>query len=71
MYCEEPQVVADGYEKPVSLLLKLRYLGQPPIAVRGSVTRNLYHFSDFLSVQMVDVRDARFLLASTLFGVAQ
>lgn len=71
MYCEEPQVAADGYGSAVNPLLKLRYLGKPPIAVRGTVTRNLYHFSDFLSVQMVDVRDARFLLASTLFGIVQ
>lgn len=71
MYCEEPQVAADGFCNAVNPLLKLRYLGKPPIAVRGTVTRNLYHFSDFLSVQMVDVRDARFLLASTLFGIVQ
>jgi hypothetical protein len=71
VYCEEPQVVAESGEKSASSLLKLRYLGKPPMAVRGTVTRNLYHFSDFLSVQVVDVRDARFLLASALFGVAQ
>lgn len=71
MYCDTPRNAADGFEKPVSAFLKLRYLGKPTIAVRGSITRNLYHFSAVLPEQTVDVRDARFLLASALFGVAQ
>jgi hypothetical protein len=71
VHCEETQFAADGYDNSVSSLLMLRYLGKPPIAVRGSVTRNLYQFSDLLPVQRVDVRDARFLLASKLFGVVQ
>lgn len=71
MYCDAPQIAVEGFEKPVSTFLKLRYLGKPAIAVRGSITRNLYHFSAVLPEQTVDVRDARFLLASALFGVAQ
>ncbi len=69
MYCEEPQHAAEFIEKSVDTLLKLRYLGKSPIAVRGTITRSLYHFSDLLTVQTVDVRDARFLLASRLFGI--
>jgi hypothetical protein len=71
VYCDAPQIAVDGFENPASPYLKLRYLGRPTIVVRGSITRNLYHFSAILPVQTVDVRDARFLLASTLFGVAQ
>lgn len=71
MYCDEPQVNAEGNEEPISSLLKLRYLGEPHIAVRGTITRNLYHFSGFTPVQTVDIRDARYLLASKLFGIAQ
>ena len=71
MYCDVPQTTADEYESLASSLLKLRYLGKPRIAVRGTISRNLYHFSDLLPVQMVDKRDARYLLASMLFGIAQ
>lgn len=49
----------------------LRYLGKPAIAVRGTITRKLYQFSDLLPAQMVDVRDARCLLATALFGIVQ
>jgi hypothetical protein len=71
VYCEEHQHAAEIDDQCVDTLLKLRYLGTSPIAVRGTITRSLYHFSDLLTVQTVDVRDARFLLASRLFGMVQ
>jgi hypothetical protein len=71
VYCDKPQANAEGCENPFTPLLKLRYLGEPHIAVRGTFTRNLYHFSGFTPVQTVDIRDARYLLASKLFGIAQ
>jgi hypothetical protein len=71
VHCDEHQPAADGYEKSINSLLKLRYLGQTPISVRGTITRNVYRFPDFQSVQTVDLRDARFLLASRLFGMVR
>lgn len=69
MYCDKPQTIAD--EKPDGLMVKLRYLGKSTVALRGTITRDLYHFSEFVPVQTVDRRDARYLLATRLFGIAQ
>jgi hypothetical protein len=51
--------------------LNLRYTGLPKVYVRGAVTGNLYPFSPAQPIQPVDPRDARFLLASPLFGLAR
>lgn len=52
-----------------STFLDLKYRGHALISVRGSVTGNFYHFSGNMPVRAVDVRDARFLLASRLFTI--
>lgn len=52
-----------------STFLDLKYRGHALISVRGSVTGKLYHFSANMPVRAVDVRDARFLLASRLFTI--
>lgn len=69
MHCEEPEVTAGVSENSAGSFLNLRYLGRATVSVRGTVTRKLYSFSDLLPVQQVDRRDARFLLASRLFGI--
>jgi hypothetical protein len=71
VYCKEAQAEADRHAQPFISLLKVHYLGRPPIAVRGTISRELYHFSSFLPVQPVDARDAKYLLASALFGLTQ
>lgn len=71
MYGKSPHAAADGYEKLVSSSLKLRCSGEPPLAVRRTATRTLSHFSGFLSVQMGEAMEARFLPSSAQFGVAQ
>jgi hypothetical protein len=50
--------------------VNVEYLGRLEIAVSGSVTGKLYRFSPVKPVQEVDPRDAFYLLASGLFGVA-
>lgn len=52
-----------------STFLDLKYRGHALISVRGTVTGKLYHFSGNMPVRAVDVRDARFLLASRLFTI--
>jgi hypothetical protein len=69
VYCNQPETNPRGYEEPACHFLKLRYLGRATVSIRGTVTQNLYSFSDLLPVQRVDRRDARFLLASRLFGI--
>jgi len=54
---------------PQNAVLDLRYSGQSQMCVQGSVTGNVYEFSPMQPVQPVDPRDARFLLASQLFGL--
>jgi hypothetical protein len=54
-----------------SFSLNLKYLGQSRIKLPGVVSGNLYRFSPMLPVQAVDLRDAKMLLASPLFTVAQ
>jgi hypothetical protein len=50
--------------------VNVEYLGRLEIAVSGIVTRRLYRFTPVQPVQQVDPRDAFYLLASGLFGVA-
>ena len=61
-------IVADG---PRHLALNLVYEGQPLVSVRGPVTGKAYEFSSMQPVQPVDLRDARFLLASPLFKLSK
>jgi hypothetical protein len=50
--------------------VNVEYLGRLEIAVSGIVTRRLYRFTPAQPVQQVDPRDAFYLLASGLFGIA-
>jgi hypothetical protein len=50
--------------------MNVEYFGRLEIAVSGTVTRRLYRFTPVQPVQQVDPRDAFYLLASGLFGVA-
>ncbi len=51
--------------------LNLYYKGQPLVNVLGPVTGSAYEFSSVQPVQPVDLRDARFLLASPLFRLSR
>jgi hypothetical protein len=53
------------------LALNLKYLGESRLEIRGAITGKLYSFSSVLPVRSVDLRDARHLLASPLFTIAQ
>lgn len=50
--------------------LNLKYLGESRLELRGTSTGETYLFSSDLRVQPVDLRDAKFLLASPLFTIA-
>ncbi len=50
--------------------LDLKYLGESRLELRGTSTGQVYLFSSELPVQPVDLRDAKFLLASPLFTIA-
>ena len=50
--------------------VNVEYLGRLEIAVNGTFTGRLYRFTCVQPVQQVDPRDAFYLLASELFGVA-
>ena len=50
--------------------VNVEYLGRLEIAVSGTATGRLYRFTPVQRVQQVDPRDAFYLLASGLFGVA-
>jgi len=54
-----------------NLALDIHYEGQPPVIVHGPVTGSAYEFSNLQPVQPVDLRDARFLLASPLFKLSR
>lgn len=71
MDCNELHDVPQECEETVGSSLKLLYFGRPPITVRGPITRNLYHFSELEPAQIVDKEDAGYLLATTVFGIAQ
>jgi predicted SprT family Zn-dependent metalloprotease len=50
--------------------LNLKYLGESRLELRGTSTGETYLFSSDLRIQPVDLRDAKFLLASPLFTIA-
>ena len=50
--------------------LNLKYLGESRLELRGTSTGETYLFSSDLRVQPVDLRDAKFMLASPLFTIA-
>jgi hypothetical protein len=50
--------------------LNLKYLGESQLELRGTSTGETYLFSSDLRVQPVDLRDAKFMLASPLFTIA-
>lgn len=50
--------------------LNLKYLGESRLELRGTSTGEVYLFSSDVRVQPVDLRDAKFLLASPLFTIA-
>jgi hypothetical protein len=50
--------------------MKLRYMGQSRIAMRGSFTGEIYRFSPEQPVLAVNISDAKGLLACNLFTVA-
>ena len=50
--------------------LNLKYLGESRLELRGTSTGETYLFSSELRVQPVDLRDAKFMLASPLFTIA-
>jgi len=50
--------------------LNLKYLGESRLELRGTSTGETYLFSSDGRVQPVDLRDAKFLLASPLFTIA-
>jgi hypothetical protein len=56
---------------PQIVALNLYYTGQPQVYVRGPITGYAYSFSSVKPVQSVDLRDARFLLASPLFRLSR
>lgn len=62
---------SDFRQGPPSFSLNLKYLGKSRLELPGVVSGNLYSFSALLPVQAVDLRDAKFLLASPLFTIAQ
>lgn len=68
MHTDQQRSVRPGND-PSSSFLDLKYRGQALIAVRGTVTGTLYQFSGNMPVRAVDLRDARFLLASRLFTI--
>lgn len=51
--------------------LNLHYNGQPLMNVLGPITGRAYEFSGMRPEQPVDLRDARFLLASPLFKLSR
>jgi len=58
-------------ESAQNTALNLYYKGQPMVNVLGPVTGSAYRFSSVQPVQPVDLRDARYLLASPLFRLSK
>jgi predicted SprT family Zn-dependent metalloprotease len=50
--------------------MNVKYLGEARLELRGTMTGETYLFSSELRIQPVDLRDAKFLLASPLFTIA-
>jgi hypothetical protein len=70
MNSDQEQVLFKSDERAPDYQVNIEYLGRLEIAVSGRVTGTLYRFSPILPMQLVDPRDAFYLLASGLFGVA-
>ena len=51
--------------------VRLLYLRQSPIQIRGMATGRLYHFSTSQPMQSVDSRDATVILRTNLFRQAR
>jgi hypothetical protein len=68
---DQSKRITDVRKGTLSFSLNLKYLGQSRLELPGVVSGNLYRFSPMLPVQTVDLRDAKFLLASPLLTVAQ
>jgi hypothetical protein len=71
MLSGQKQIELRAPDGPRNLALNLHYRGQPLVSVRGPVTGRDYEFSSVQPVQTVDLRDARFLLASPLFKLSR
>jgi hypothetical protein len=71
MCCGQKRSELKTNGSPQNAALNLRYSGQPPLYLRGSVTGNFYRFSPVQPVQPVDRRDAESLLASRLFRLSR
>lgn len=61
----------EATESPRNLALHLHCIGQPLVSVRGPVTGKAYQFSSLRPVHPVDLRDAKYLLASPLFRLSR
>lgn len=68
MHTDHSQSAGLGNDSSAACI-DVKYRGQALIAVRGTITGTLYHFSGNMPVRSVDLRDARFLLASRLFTI--
>jgi hypothetical protein len=71
MSTSQPQQWTQTKSDSSASFLDLKYRGESPIAIRGTVTGTLYHFSGTLPVRQVDLRDAKFLLTSRLFTITR
>ena len=71
MLSDRKQIGLRASDGPQNLALSLQYEGQPLLSVRGPVTGRAYEFSTLQPVQPVDLRDARFLLASPHFKLSK
>jgi hypothetical protein len=71
MCCGQKRSELKSNAAPQNATLKVRYSGQPPVYLRGSVTGSIYQFSPVQPVQSVDRRDAKFLLGRRLFRLSR
>lgn len=62
---------AEAQQTSRDFSLNVMYVGQSRLELRGTVTGQVYRFSTELPIQRVDLRDAKFLLASPLFTISQ
>ncbi len=56
-----------GWSVPAFSTVRLRYIENSPILVRGAATGRHYSFSGARSIQAVDVRDAAAFLRTRFF----
>jgi len=66
----EPRIDDESESNSLEFTMKLRYMGQSRIAMRGSFTGEIYRFSPEQPVLAVNISDAKGLLACNLFTVA-